>query len=95
MLTAAVGHGLALSSSLAAVGHRVASSNLFVAFRFPAAQVSGPQGVRNRSKIVSIFNHVFDRFLDPFWVPLGLHFGALGRPSWPKIGLGRSFFQKK
>ena len=30
----------------------------------------------------------------PFWEPLGLHFGALGRPSCPKIGLGRPFFRK-
>ena len=28
-------------------------------------------------------------------MPLGLHFGALGRPSWPKIALRRPFFKKR
>ena len=35
------------------------------------------------------FDHFFDRFLVPFWAPFGLHFGALGRPSWPKLGSKR------
>ena len=40
----------------------------------------------------------------PFWVPLGVHFGALGGPSWPQVGsktplatpfLSKSRFSKK
>ena len=74
-------------------------ANLNGAFRFSAAQVwGGPSFLKNRSKIVSKFDHFFDRFLVPFWAPLGLHFGPLGRPSWPQVrskrALGPSSFQK-
>ena len=53
---------------------------------------------QNRSKIASNFDHFCDRFLVPFWAPLGLHFGPLGRPSWAQVrskrALGPSSFQK-
>ena len=64
----------------------------------PAGRPWGP------SKIDPKIYHFFDRFLVPFWVPLGVHFGALGGPSWPQVGsktplatpfLSKSRFSKK